>query len=153
MTEMYPPLPDDEFVESGETEAYSSDAREQYIPSVVPVRVMFDESKTVSPEFCGMYTWPITQIGQGPPTQFLQRRYMRFKAKFTINFPGAGVLYLNTKIEPLTLATPVGYTINVAALGNFTLLPDYDAQQPMYGIASIAGVTISVMDESYGQVQ
>lgn len=40
---------------------------------------------------------------------------------------------------------------NVAGGGNL-FLPDYDSMQPMYAIATIAGCTLSVWDESFGNV-
>jgi len=131
---------------------------ESEFPAVVPVRVIFDESKRLPPSFATMMTYTLQTSGLTGlgPIQILQRRITRFKAKFLINFPGAGSVYLNTKQEPLMAApnsTPQGFTVTVVAAANNVAIPDYDGQPPLFAVASIAGVTISVMDESFGQVQ
>lgn len=118
---------------------------------VVPVRVVFTENEQLAPSYCSCMTWPVGQVNVSIPTQILPRKEKRYKAKFIVNFPGAGNVILNTKLDPLTLPSPQGFTFTVTAAGNFAL-PEYDAMQPMYIIASIAGVTISVWDESYGNV-
>jgi hypothetical protein len=122
--------------------------------SPVPVRIMFDENQQVSPQFCSWMTFPIGQTGVSPATQICTHRYHRYKAKFIVNFPGAGTLYIARVPDYLnTGATGNAFALTVAAAITGNLLPDYDGEQPVYAIASIAGVSISVMDESYGTVQ
>jgi hypothetical protein len=133
-------------------EVYEEQVAEEWQPAVVPVRVMHDETIRVPPEFASCMTWAITQVGQGAPVQILQRRLHRYKVKFLANFPGAGTLFLNTKFEPVSNPSPQGFAVTVAAAGIMPV-PEYEGMQPMYAIATIAGVTLSVMDESYGQVQ
>lgn len=130
---------------------------EAYSPAVVPVKVMFDETERLAPGFATFITYTLQQTGLTGlgPTQILQRRYKRFKAKFYLNFPGAGTVTINSKSEQLTSSptNPIGFNITSAAAANNVAIPDYDGMPALYAIASIAGVTISVMDESYGQVQ
>jgi hypothetical protein len=133
-------------------EEYEQAVTEEWQPAVVPVRVMHDETIRVPPEFASCMTWPIQQIGVGQPTQILQRRYTRYKTKFLALFPGAGTLFLNTKFEPVSNPSPQGFTVTAAAAG-LVPIPEYEAMQGMWAIATIPGVLLSVMDESYGQVQ
>ena len=131
-------------------EEYEQAMSEQLEPVVVPVRVVHTDTKRIPPEFAGMITWAVPQAPNY--VAVIQRSYDRFKAKFLVSFPGAGTLNLNTKVDPLTNPTPQGFSITVAAAG-IVSLPDYDAQQPLYANASIAGVSIAVMDERFGRVQ
>jgi hypothetical protein len=134
-------------------EQYEEMMTEQLEPAVVNVRVMHDETIRVPPEFASCVTFPVPVVGAGSPVQILQRRYHRYKAKFLVNFPAAGTLYINTKFEQLTLPSPQGIqVVSAGALNNF-IFPEYESMQPMWVIGSIAGITIGVMDESYGQVQ
>jgi hypothetical protein len=133
-------------------EEYEEQMTAQLAPAIVPVHVMLDESETVPPEFASCMTWTIPQTGVGTPVQILQRRYHRMKAKFLANFPGAGTLIINTKYDPLTLPSPQGFMLSVLAAGSAPL-PEYDSMQPVWAIATISGITLSVLDESYGQVQ
>lgn len=122
--------------------------------TVIPVHVVHDESVRVAPEFCGCMTWTVPQYGPTGvvPVQLLQRRYKRYKAKFLVTMPAAGSIIINSKQEPLTgLTTPQGFTLTLAAAGIYPL-PEYDAMQPLYAVGSIAGITVSVFDESYGEV-
>lgn len=117
-----------------------------------PVHVWIDGTSQVthrqSPDFASFMTWPIPQVGIGTPLLFAPRKPQRYKAKHVLTFPAAGTIWINSKSDPLSLPTPQGFTYTVAAAGNFSI-PDYDAQQPLYAIASIAGVTISQFDESF----
>lgn len=133
-------------------EIYEEQVTEEWNPAVVPVRVMHDETIRVPPEFASCMTWTITQIGVGAPVQILQRRLHRYKTKFWAFFPGAGTLFLNTKFEPVSNPSPQGFSVTATAAG-FVAIPEYEAMQPLYAIATVAGVQLSVMDESYGQVQ
>jgi len=138
--------------ESGQND-YETEGNEEIGANfpVVPVRIVFDENQRLAPSFCSHMTWQIAQTGQGVPTQILPRQERRFKAKFLVNFTAAGTLYLNNRQGPLGNPTPQGSELVAAVVGNFTL-PDYDAMQPMYAIASVAGVTVSVWDEAFGAV-
>jgi hypothetical protein len=134
----------------GEGEAFESEMTSQLAPEVVPVRVIETLTENVPPEFAGMMTW---NIPQSPGyIQVAGRSYERYKLKWWINFPGAGTVTLNTKIDPLTNPYPQGAAITAAAAG-MVPIPEYDAQQPVYATASIAGVTISTVDERFGKVQ
>jgi hypothetical protein len=133
---------------------FEPNAAESEYPAVVPVKVVFDETQRLPPGFTSFMTWPIGQVGVSPPTQALQRREHRFKAKFFLNFPAAGTITINSKMEPLTKdANPQGFAVTVTAAANNLAIPDYDGTQPLFFIASIAGCTVAVMDESFGQVQ
>jgi hypothetical protein len=131
-------------------EEYEQNVTEQLEPVVVPVRVVFNENERLPPEFAGMMTWSVSQAPLY--TTVLQRSYKRFKAKLLASFPGAGTLYLNTKIDPLTNPSPQGFSVTVTAAG-LVPLPEYEAMQPLYAAGSIAGITLAVMDERYGAVQ
>jgi hypothetical protein len=134
-------------------EQYEEAVTEEWEPAVVPVRVMHDETIRVPPEFASCMTWTIPQMGVGQPAQILQRMYHRYKTKFLAVFPGAGTLYLNTKFDPLSNpASPQGFSVTASAAG-IVPVPEYESMQGMWAIGSIAGITLSVMDESYGQVQ
>lgn len=133
-------------------EQYEQEVTAEWEPAVVPVRVMHNDTIRVPPEFASCMTWPVTQIGVGQPVQILQRRYHRYKAKFLAFFPAAGILYMNTKFEPVSNPSPVGFQVQASAAG-LVPIPEYESMQPMWVIGSIAGILLSVVDESYGQVQ
>ena len=133
-------------------EQYEEAVTEEWEPAVVPVRVMHDETIRIPPEFASCMTWAVPQVGVGQPAQILQRRYHRYKAKFLCIFPGAGTLYLNTKFEPVSNPSPQGFAVTATAAG-IVPIPEYEAMQGMWVIASIPGIALSVLDESYGQVQ
>lgn len=138
--------------ESGEAD-YEQEGNEElgqnFVP--VPVRIVFDENMRLAPTFCSHMTWPVPVVGSDTPIQILPRRETRYKAKFSVVFTAAGTLYTNNRPDPLGNPTPQGAQFTQAAAGTFTI-PDYDAMQPMYVIASVAGVTITVWDESFGAV-
>jgi len=118
---------------------------------VVPVKVVFDENEQIPPEFAAWSTWPIQVAGNGQATQLCPRRYHRYKAKMTVTIPtGGATVTIANKPDPLSTSNPQGWQLTYTA-GIFTL-PEYDAQQPVYAVASVAGVIISVLDESYGTV-
>jgi hypothetical protein len=253
------------WAEEGESSEFEANTAESEFPVAVPVRVTFDETKRLPPGFATFMTWPIGQVGVSLPTQILQRRMQRFKAKFVVSAPSPCIITVNSKQEPLTLQNPVGMNVSVQGVpggsvsasgsvtnpgafggiaftpslpagtysvtttvylsgvvtaadgnnmslvyggttinllypgvanapvtttnivqvpagghtigvqtinaasgagaiynavvtvtpvaGNNQNIPDYDGMPPLYAIASIAGVTIGVMDESFGQVQ
>jgi hypothetical protein len=138
--------------EGNEAEYSTSTPGQENFP-VVPVKVMFTENENVAPEFCSCMTWTVQQIGtaSGQQLQVIPRRYRRYKAKFLVTFPGAATLYVNTQPGPLTNPTPQGFQYTVQTAGTVPL-PEYDSMQPLYMIGSVAGITVSIWDESYGEV-
>ena len=122
-------------------------------PAVVPVKIVMSETENVPPQFASCMTWPIGQVGVASPTQILQRRLHRFKTQFLLNMPGAGVVTFNTKQEPLMNPNPQGFSFTAAAIVANQALPPFESAQPLYVIASIAGCTVAVLDQSYGQTQ
>ena len=134
----------------GDVEEVETAMTRQLAPEIVPVRVIHSEEERVSPEFAGMMIWPVPQ--SPGYVQVATRCRTRYKLKWWINFPGAGTVTINTKIDPLTNPGPQGAQIAATAAG-VVPLPEYDAQQPVYVTASITGVTISTIDERYGAVQ
>jgi hypothetical protein len=91
-------------------------------------------------------TYPIPQFGVGQPIQILTRRVRRFKAFIEINFTVAGTVTFNAKLDPLSV--PQGYTVAVPVAGLYRA-PEWENQQPLYIIASVGGLTVSVIDQSY----
>lgn len=115
----------------------------------VPVRVMFDENERIPPEFAAWLTVPIGTVGN--PTRVVGRINTRYKCKMSVLIPtGGATLYIANNFAPLSLPNPIGYSLTYAA-GQFNL-PEYDGMQPVYMVASAAGVVVSVLDESYGAV-
>jgi len=118
----------------------------------IPVRIVSTETERDSPEFGSWMTFTIGQAGlvSASPycTQLLQRRYRRYKAKFGPCVFGTGTtsVVVNSKPDPLTIPVPQGWIISATNL----VLPDYDAEQPLYAIAIGGIATIPVLDESYG---
>lgn len=139
---------DEEFSDSAED---AEDARSaDYHGEIVPVKIVFDENERVSPQFCSHMTWPVPHAA--PAQMVVPRNKFRYKAKLTAIFPGAGSIYTNHYPDPLSNVNPQGATFTVLAAGSIEL-PDYDAEQPLYVIASIAGVALTVWDETYGQLR
>lgn len=130
---------------------FEPNVAEAEYPAVVPVRVVFSETENLPPGFASCMTWPIPVINVGTPLAILQRRQHRFKAQLMLSMPGAGTVTLNTKQEPLSVQQGFAF-VATAAVSN-QVLPPYESQQPLYVIASIAGCTIAVIDQSFGQVQ
>ncbi len=70
----------------------------------------------------------------------------------TVLYTLSPVLYLANKADPLTS----GALQNVWQLtpsSSPANIPDYDGQQALYVVGSVAGILISVLDETYGTVQ
>jgi len=118
---------------------------------VVPVKVIFDENQQLAASFCACMTWTVPVVNINTPLLIIPRKESRFKTQFIVNFPAAGILYLNTKSDPLTNPTPQGFNLIETVAGNYSL-PPYEAMQPMYAIATIPGITISMWDQSFGTV-
>lgn len=105
-------------------------------------------------QFAGWNTYTIGQAGtiSAPPyvTQILQRCYRRYKAKFGPCTFGTGctaVWFNNDPSKLLSSPTvPNGWQMSTTGL----VLPDYDAQQPLYAIAIGGIATLPALDESYG---
>lgn len=112
-----------------------------------PVAV-FNSEERLAPEYGSCMTWQLPVQGTNGAIPVLNRRLRRHKAKWFINFPGAGTVILNSNIDHTNQG--VGYTVTVAAAGIF-VGPDWESQQPLYALATITGVTFSVIDESYSE--
>ena len=110
-----------------------------------PVPVTFDTEET-APEYSSNMTYIIPQFGVNPCIQILTRRIRRTKAYVEVNFTVAGSVIFNSKID--SLSVPQGYTVAVPVAGLYRL-PDWESQQPLYVIATVAGLTCSVIDQSY----
>lgn len=120
----------------------------------IPVRIVSQPQERESPEFGAWFTVTIGQSGlvSASPycSQVLQRRYRRFKAKFgPCTFQSATSVVFNSKPDPLTGPNPQGWIMATTGL----VLPDYDAEQPLYAIAVGGTATLPVLDESYGYLK
>lgn len=135
---------------------FEPNVAESEYPEVVPVRVVFSETENIPPGFAAFMTYPIGVVNVSSPTQLLQRREHRFKCQLMVSVPAACTVTFNTKQEPLSKdANPQGFSLVFSAANNNPgfVMPPYEAAQPLFAIASIAGVTIAFFDQSYGQVQ
>jgi len=141
------------FSEDESAPAYYEEAQEQFETAVVPVKIVYTENENLAPSYATYMTWQLPVIGQNVPVQVLQKRIKRYRARFLLNFPGAGSVYINSKFEPLSGANPQGFTVTVSGATQNFPLPEMAAMTPLYAIASIAGVFLSVQDEAYGTVQ
>jgi len=138
----------------GEGEEYRT---EDIFPKPIPVRVMFNETEQVAPEFGSLMTYNIPLQGSGSPVQIATHRYHRYKCKFIVNIPAATFLYI-AKIPDYLSSNALS---NAFVVGNETTavmgsgqIPDWEAQQPLYAVYTGTGpVSVSVMDMSYGTVQ
>jgi hypothetical protein len=142
-------MPTDEYVEAedyGEQDqGVSDDPAERY---VALVKIVGSEVENVSPAFTSCMTWAIPQAGTFVPIQILPRRYKRHKARMQLQaLTGATAVMFNSNYDALTLPNPQGFTS--LAIGN---LPDWEGQQPLYAIAIGGTATVSIFDESYGEV-
>ena len=131
-------------------EPFSVDAGQNLGVIPVDVRVVADitETQPEAPEFGACLTFNIPQIGS-LPEQILQRRIRRKKAYVEVNFSVAGNVYFANNQQVLTNPTVGGYLVSVPVAGLYRL-PDWESQQPLYVIASVAGLTASVIDQAYG---
>ena len=134
--------------ETGEDETYGDNDYPQIPHALVEV---VGQGQRVAPEFNPWSSFSIPLAGSASPIQILQRRYHRYKAKFTPNIPAATTLYFaNT---PQVLMAPA-IPSTVAAFITGQNIPDYDGMQPLYAVYTGTGpVTITVLDESYGPVK
>jgi hypothetical protein len=124
---------------------YIEDSQQEYDSEVWPAEQPPAYKTTVRrpPEFGSCMTWAVPQVGIGTPVQILQRQAGRFKAKLIVTNAGTSIVF-NSKLDPLQGANPQGFT--VTAIG---ALPDWESQQPLYAIATGAGGSVSVWDETY----
>jgi hypothetical protein len=142
-------MPTDEFWEETDTEeqeqGISDDPAERY---VALVKIVGSEVENISPAFTSCMTWGIPQSGANVPVQILPRRYKRHKARMQLQaLMGATSVVFNSNYDALTLAVPQGFTSLAAGA-----LPDWEGQQPLYAIAVGGTATVSIFDESYGEV-
>jgi hypothetical protein len=149
-------------IEQGWEESYNrteNDPGTLEYDKIRPVKVEFEESIRVAPESTSWMSWPVGVIGisgTSRPTQVCPHRYHRYKAKFVWSVPANTTIYVaRTEDALMSQAFGTAFTIQVGA-GGFVgggLMPEYDGQQPVYMMASQAGVVVSVMDEGYKPVQ
>lgn len=129
---------------------YVEDEPQIYKGPAIPVYIdpSFKSVEEVAPDYGSTMTYAIPQFGVGTPLQVLTRRLRRHKAYVEVNFNVAGSVIFNSKIDQLSAQS--GYTVAVPVAGLYRL-PDWEAQQPLYCIATVAGLTISVIDMSYAE--
>jgi hypothetical protein len=104
-------------------------------------------TQETAPEFGSCLTWAIPMFGVNQPIQVLPRRIRRHKSYVEVSFTVPGTVYFNSKLDPLSI--PNGYAVTFAAAGLYRF-PDWETQQPLYIIATVAGLSASVVDMSYG---
>ena len=109
---------------------------------------IYNAVEETAPEYGSCMSYTLTQFGVGQPVQLLTRRIRREKAYVEVNFNIPGTVTFNNNLAPLSI--PQGYVITVPVAGLYRL-PDWETQQPLYCIASVAGLTASVIDMSYGE--
>ena len=133
------------------SEGYIEDAPQIYEgaawPSDKPIPVTV-ETENAAPEFGACMTWVIPQSGVGVPIQILTRRVRRQQAKVEVNFIVAGIVTFNSNLDHLSAGQ--GYVVNVPVAGLYRF-PDWESQQPLYCIASVSGLSVAVIDESYAE--
>jgi len=129
------------------TDEYIEDEPQIYEGESIPMEPIpvISATENRAPEFasCMTYSIPTTQ-----PIQILTRRIRRNEAKIEINFTAAGTVTFNS--NPDHLSTGQGYVVSVPVAGLYRF-PDWESQQPLYCIASVAGFTALVIDESYAE--
>jgi hypothetical protein len=132
-----------------------TDSTESYLPAeqeqvteawAGPPIPVVNATERLAPEYGSTMTWTIPVQGTGLPVQLLTRRIRRHKAKIGINFTVAGTVILNSNLDHLS--TGQGYVIVVPSAGWFQF-SDWESQQPLYAIATVAGITASVVDETH----
>lgn len=104
-------------------------------------------TEETAPEFGSCMTWQIPLQGTQLSIPILQRRVRRHKAYVEVNFTVAGTVIFNSNQDHCN--TGQGYNVTVPVTGLYRL-PDWESQQPLYVIATVAGLTASVIDQSYG---
>lgn len=124
-----------------------------------PVKVEFEQTERVAPDSTSWLQFGIAFLGSGgslQPTQVCPHRYHRYKAKFLFTGPAAAIIYVARIPDTLmsgALGTTFSITIGAGGAVSAPLMQEYDGQQPVYMIASVTGVSVSVMDEGYKPVQ
>jgi hypothetical protein len=101
-----------------------------------------------APQYGSTMTYTIPQSGVGTPLQILTRRLRRSKAYVEVNFIVPGTVVFSSKIDALSGLN--GYTVAVPIAGLYRL-PDWETQQPLYCIATVANLTVSVIDMSFAE--
>lgn len=126
--------------------------------SPIPVRVEHTDTERIAPEMGALTSWQIAVIGvSSAPTQLCPHRYHRYKAKFTWTLPANSIVYISTDQSKL-MSNAFGMTYQIitganAIVNSTVIMPEWDAQKPLYAIANVAGAQCSVMDEGYNVVQ
>jgi hypothetical protein len=126
------------------------DAPQTYDGPAIPVYMdpSYTATEEIAPDYGSTMTYAIPQFGVGTPLQVLTRRLRRHKAYVEVNFTLAGSVIFNSKIDQLSSQS--GYTVAVPVAGLYRL-PDWESQQPLYVIATVAGLSVSVIDFSYSE--
>lgn len=153
-------------IEQGWEDAYydQNEAPDQWAElQPVPVEIRRTETENVAPESTSwmFYNIPLAPAVGGTgtlqPAQICTHKYHRYKAKMVWTVPANCIIYLDRVADRLmsgALGTTFQIQVGATAVTTSTqLLPDYDGQQALYAVASVAGATCSVMDESFKQVQ
>lgn len=104
-------------------------------------------TEEAAPEFGSTMTWTIPLLGTNLSIPILQRRVRRHKAYVEVNFTAPGTVYFNSNQDHCNQGQ--GWTITLVAAGLYRL-PDWETQQPLYVISTVAGFLCSVIDMSYG---
>lgn len=148
-------------VEQGWQESYAGADNEPVAGDdfhrIKPVKVEFTQDIRVAPDSTAWTAFSIAVLGQATePTQVCPHKYHRYKAKFLFTGPAAAVIYVARNRDQLTsgaLGTTYSITIGAGGATSQPLMQEYDGQQAVYMAASVAGVSVSVMDEGYKPVQ
>ena len=104
-------------------------------------------TEEAAPEFGSCMSWQVPVQGTNLSIPILQRRVKRHKAYVEVNFTVPGTVIFNSNQDHCNQGQ--GYTVTVPVAGLYRL-GDWESQQPLYIIGSIAGLTCSVIDMSYG---
>lgn len=127
---------------------YIEDTPQLYDGNAIPVHIESygaPAQRVSAPEYGSTMTY---SIPTNQPLQILTRRYRREQAKIEVNFTAAGTVTFNNNPDHLT--TGQGYVVTVPVAGLYRF-PDWESQQPLYCVASVAGFTVMVLDESYAE--
>lgn len=139
---------------SATTDQTPPDLAGLYPEHPIHVKVVDVASQNVAPEFVGMATWVVQLAGSGNPTQLLQHRYHRYKAKMIWTIPAATTVWLDNKPDSLSNPNPPATKASLTGPLASWIMPEYDGQQPLYAVFTGTGpVTVTVFDESYGTSQ
>lgn len=92
---------------------------------------------------------PLAINNSGAPANVVLSASQSVTGYLTVFYSVTPILYIANKPNPLTS----GALQNVWQISPGTPFPDYDGQQEVWAIASVAGIEVNVVDETYGTVQ